>query len=144
MYECVTMKFYARVCVTYWSCVRDWRAGLDADTQRMIIALYCEGQTLVEVADATFVAVSTVRRVLTTHGIPRRGHGRPGTTLTMEELLETGELYATGMSLAEVGRVMGHSRRGIALRLQRLGSKPRTKSQGQKLSWKRRKSAVEQ
>jgi transposase len=117
--------------------LRERHAGVSIDVQERIIWLYTHGASLREVARQVFVDSSTVRRVLRDYAIPLRPRGGSRPTMTLEQMLEVGELYASGMSIREVAQAIGLSESGVKQRLDRLDGHRRTRSEAIALAHKR-------
>jgi hypothetical protein len=71
-----------------------------------------DGTQIRELARRFRVDRSTVEKHLRRHAVPKRRYG--GRTLRPEQLLQAGDLYRSGLSLAAVGLRLGVDRRYLS------------------------------
>lgn len=115
---------------------RAHRAGLTVEQQEQIIALYAQrGATLRSVAAQIPCHLMTVQKVLVENGVPRRSVGGSRPTLTNEDLLHVGELYALGWPQHAIATALGITRTTVGYRLKRLGARRRTRSESGRLAY---------
>lgn len=86
--------------------------------------LYREGKSLEELGESYGVHYTTIRLRLIAAGVAMRPKGMPkGSTLDKysQTRADACDLYGAGLTLAEVGRVLGMSRQGVQQHLIRAG-----------------------
>jgi hypothetical protein len=119
---------------------RPRRAGVDVETQRAIIRAYRRSKaTIYTVALEFFVSPSTVHKILVDNGVPRKRQGHDTTKLTLDQLLEVGELYARGLNLREIGVVLDVHSTTVKWRLQAAGVPLRSRHEAQLLAHQRKR-----
>lgn len=118
---------------------RPRRAGVSIEVQREIAERYQRGEATRDIAAALFVHRTTVYNVLADLGVPRRPVGGSPKTLTTEQLLEVGELYALGLPQHEIAARVGVTRTTARYRLLRLGALMRSRSQSAQIAWRTRR-----
>lgn len=120
--------------------LRRRRGGIDLETQEQIIGLYARGLSATQVAAELFVSRTSVLNVLRDNGIRRRPRGggiyAGRQRLSTDEMLRTAELYGRGLSLTEVGHILGIRHSAVLRRLQRYGVPRRSDSEALKLSYR--------
>jgi DNA-binding NarL/FixJ family response regulator len=120
---------------------RERHAGLAVDVQERIISLYVRGASLREVARQVFVDHSTVAKVLHDYAIPTRPRGGSRPATSTEQMLEVGELYASGMSTIEIAQTLDVAATTVRRRLRHLGGHRRTRSEALTLAYQRGRRA---
>ncbi len=102
------------------------------ETQREIIRLYLEdGLSVNGVAKRVYWSTGTCHAVLARQGVPRRSRGRRGLKpMSQERLDQVVTLYASGLSCAEVGDVLGVTHTTVLAWLRRAGVELRTPAKG--------------
>lgn len=95
---------------------------LPVETEETIVCRYRDGATMEQIAAEEFVGLATVCRVLRRHGVESRSRSRP--QLAHREYERTIELYESGLSSEDVGRVVGVTGAAVRQRL-RLAGVPR-------------------
>lgn len=115
---------------------RAHRAGLSVEQQERIIDLYSQrGASLRTVAEQIPCHLMTVHKVLVENDVPRRRLGGSRPTLTNEDLLHVGELYALGWSQAMIAAELGITRTTVRYRLDRLGGRRRSRAESARLMY---------
>ena len=95
------------------------------DDQLAIVRAYSRPRTtLAEVAASFYVSTGTVTRVLRAHDVPvrpRGGYGASRARLSVDEQLLRTQLYGQGLTLAQIGDVVGRSPSSIQQSLVKAG-----------------------
>ena len=83
------------------------------------LALYRRGATLAEIAAASSVSISTVRRTLHARGVVMRSKGRQAGTSQAPRRMKMAALRARGMTFRAIGLRYGVSVQAVHQALQR-------------------------
>lgn len=108
----------------------EWMRWYSPDEIAEAVRLYRRGQSLSQIAEQLHYSATTVGRMLRDADEPRvfGRTGRREPALSVEERLRTAELYGRGLTMREVGEIVGITTTSVRMRLLRYGVSIRSRS----------------